>query len=251
MLARLIFVGTICLLLTSLALGDRAMPAKASCSGKILNNEGARACFLAGTASDQGDQDDDSLLDGVNATMLIKSKNKKKSHYQCIDCLLSIPGISHWGCSIVALRTWCEISTQQEIEASGPLSSRIALSNNKTSPEGHAKNMKMFEKTNAKLLAKAEKQTNKDLVEVMKEFEALFKKHPKLRKKAIVEMKEVVAAEKKKKSFSFINKIGVEVDSKLNVTDSDEISEVKKHLSEKLMKGYFHDYRRRLRGDKK
>jgi hypothetical protein len=45
-----------------------------------------------------------------------------------------------------------------------------------------------------------------------------------LRKKAIVEMKEVVAAEKKKKSFSFINKIGVEVDSKLNVTDSDEIS---------------------------
>jgi hypothetical protein len=28
----------------------------------------ARACFLAGTASDQGDQDDDSLLDGVNAS---------------------------------------------------------------------------------------------------------------------------------------------------------------------------------------
>jgi hypothetical protein len=40
----------------------------------------------------------------------------KKKNYECMDCLLLIPGVSSWGCSVAALKTWCEISADQMLQ---------------------------------------------------------------------------------------------------------------------------------------
>jgi hypothetical protein len=73
---------------------------------------------------DQGAISDDDGLHGVKGTKkgavtmpkTDKTKGAHKDTYQCIDCLLLLPGIAHWGCSVAALRTWCDIAGEKVID---------------------------------------------------------------------------------------------------------------------------------------
>jgi hypothetical protein len=94
----------------------------------MMEHPHARACFLAGTVEDQGASgtDDDGLHgkhlnDKESHVVADKDGNRekiKRANYQCIDCLLLIPGVSHWGCSVPALKTWCSIASENIMDRS-------------------------------------------------------------------------------------------------------------------------------------
>jgi hypothetical protein len=169
-----------CAVVAAVAGGAKKAPKKVTadphkrCQEKLTGN----TCFLAGSASNQGYEDDD--------TPKAMNTPKGRAHYQCVDCVLRTPGVETWGCTILELRTWCVAATDTVFEEPVVLATsgadklqtmRLEMMKNKGVKAG-PEEMKAFTAKHQEEITEAEKRTNKALEVVMKKFGKFFKKHP-------------------------------------------------------------------------